>query len=1345
MLFKDLEEEAWPEHAAPVNNPLFAGILGRVGEDAPPLFAEEEDLDDRFAPKDLPYVLDADASQVEVIEECRSGRSLVVWGPPGTGKSQTIANMIATAVADGKTVLFVAEKLAALNVVHRRLNAVGLGDVCLALHSRKANKRALIEEVWRSLELGRVRDPSDEALSSLLEVRDQLNGEIRALHRPYGAAKRSAYQMIGAMVRARQNGAPVPDFELPPAANWSSAEILARREAVSALSASTAQHGRKEGLTWRGVGIEGLTPADLERLQPRLLRLAEQLGDVRQAIVEGLAALGAPEGRITLGEAIALADALNHAGNCPPQRICLTNPLLLQHSSRVERLIDLGIRAADLHARLKPKVVDAAWETPVEDVRRQISSHGRSMFRFVNGRYRAALTTLRGLLKGEAPKSHADRLQFVDLLLDGQAARRALIDEGEFGRAVFGLDWAGEHTDFDALAQCTAWFDDANTLFKRWNLADAVQSISDFPRLLELGVQLRARALEGRAALDDLHAELAIDGADAFATNDWSEVELDTAIDRLSALAADSSGYAAWMAVRRNDVRCRQLDLTHFADRLANGALAPPQAPEVFDFVLAEAQWKSAVRESPLLDQFDGAQRTASIQRFRDLEALRRQLACQAVLAAHSAAMPRSTTASGEIGILREELNKKRRLRSIRRLMSDAGRAIQKIKPVFLMSPLSVAQFLAPGAVDFDLLLIDEASQVRPEDALGAIGRARQVVVVGDDRQLPPTSFFDKRMQDEFDDDEEDDEADQRLLGGRPKDMESILTLCDSTMPRRPLQWHYRSKHPSLINVSNVEFYRQTLKLAPSPDTERADRGLVLKRVPGVYIPSGRRYDPSGGRPSSNPSEAAAVAEAVITHARRSLAGDTDLSLMVAALSVSQRDTILDEIDKLRRQYPELEPFFAEDGPEPFSVRNLENVQGDERDIVFVSIGYGPIERGAKLHSMSFGPVNQEGGARRLNVLFTRARERCVVFCSFDPVDIDLQRTGSEGVRILRRFLYTAKGDGSGGPEETGGDFESEFEEAVATTIRDLGYRVEAQVGSVGFRIDLAVRHPDQPGRFMLGVECDGATYHSSRWARERDRIREQVLVDNGWRIHRIWSTDWFRRREAEVAQLSRVLQEAQQALPQRHSAAPSASAAAVFVEREGSLVDESLATPRPYTKSNPKVEIREYQPHTYPPRLMADLVTRIVTDEGPVHEEEVGRRVSELWGLQRAGSRIQAAASKGLRDAARLAQLRVEGGFWSTADAVNRPHPRSRRNVDSVTLRRPEFLPPREIEAALLQVIDDSVSISSEDAIVEVSRLLGFDRAGQTIQAVVATAIANLIRTREIADVDGMLLVARP
>jgi very-short-patch-repair endonuclease len=888
-----------------------------------------------------------------------------------------------------------------------------------------------------------------------------------------------------------------------------------------------------------------------------------------------------------------------------------------------------------------------------------------------------------------------------------------------------------------------AWFDDAATRFKRWNLADAVQSIGDFPSLLTLGAELQASALKARTGLDDLRVELAIDGTEAFGTSEWSDVELDTAVDRLSAMAADPGGYAAWMAVRRNDARCRQLGLAHFADRLANGALSPSQAPDAFEFVLAEAQWKSAVRESPILDQFDGARRTASIQRFRDLEALRRQLACQAILAAHSATMPRPTAASGEIGILRDELNKKRRLRSIRRLMSDAGRANQKIKPVFLMSPLSVAQFLAPGAVDFDLLLIDEASQVRPEDALGAIGRARQVVVVGDDKQLPPTSFFDKRMQDEFDDDEEDDEADQQLLSGRPKDMESILTLCDSTMPRRPLQWHYRSKHPSLINVSNVEFYRQTLKLAPSPDTERADRGLVLQGVPGVYIPSGRRYDPSGGRPSSNPSEAAAVAEAVIAHARRALTGETTLSLMVAALSVSQRDTILDEIDKLRRQYPELEPFFAEDGVEPFSVRNLENVQGDERDIVFVSIGYGPIERGAKLHSMSFGPVNQEGGARRLNVLFTRARERCVVFCSFDPVDIDLQRTGSEGVRILRRFLYTAKGDGSGGPEETGGDFESEFEEAVAATIRELGYRVEAQVGSVGFRIDLAVRHPDQPGRFMLGVECDGATYHSSRWARERDRIREQVLVDNGWRIHRIWSTDWFRRRETEVAHLSRVLQEAQQDLAERHDATSSV-VAAVVVERERSLVDETLSTSRPYTKSNSKIDIRQYQPHTYPPRLMADLVTRIVTDEGPIHEEEVGRRVSEFWGLQRAGSRIQAAATKGLRDAARLAQLRVEKGFWSAADAVNRPKPRSRRNVDSVTLRKPEFLPPREIEAALLQVIDDSVSISSEDAIVEVSRLLGFDRAGQTIQAVVAAAIASLIRTKEIANVDGMLTVAR-
>jgi very-short-patch-repair endonuclease len=953
------------------------------------------------------------------------------------------------------------------------------------------------------------------------------------------------------------------------------------------------------------------------------------------------------------------------------------------------------------------------------------------------------VAALRGVTKGKLPKTYAERVTLLEAILDGQGARQILIDDSELGRHSFGAAWDGEHSAFDALQEAVTWLQQCESGLAKWNLGDVAQRVTDLQEAAALGRGLQLSSSRALTQLEELSAELAIDTGEMLGVEDWLDADAVATAQRLSTWSSDPGGYASWFTVKHRDDHCRELGLVPLADRLSSSGLSTRDAPDVFEFCVAEAQWKAASLQAPTLNRMDGAKRSDSIERCRDLETARRQVAAQAILARHSASLPRSAGASGEIGILREELNKKRRLRSVRRIITDAGRAVQKVKPVFLMSPLSVAQFIAPGALEFDLLLIDEASQIRPEDALGAIGRAKQVIVVGDDRQLPPTSFFEKHIQDDGEEIDDEDGVDDPMSGARPKDMESILTLCDSTMSRRGLQWHYRSKHPSLINVSNVEFYRGSLKLAPSPDTDRAYRGMVLERVQGVYIPSGRRYNAASGRPNSNPEEAVAIAQAVVAHARRKLSGETDFTLMVAALSVAQRDTILDEIDKLRRQYPEIEPFFAEEGAEPFDVKNLENVQGDERDVVFVSVGYGPIQRGAKLHSMSFGPVNREGGARRLNVLFTRARERCVIFCSFDPADIDLERSSAEGVRILRRFLYMAGGEEVGGPEETGGAHESDFEEAVAETIRDMGYRVEAQVGSAGFRIDLAVRDPDQPGRFMLGVECDGATYHSARWARERDRIREQILVENGWRLHRIWSTDWFRRREAEVDHLRRALQSAERGNPSPPAAPTAQASGPISVERELLPRPESPSRARPYEKASVSFQKGDYQPHDYPPRLMTELVASIVSKEGPIHEEEVARRVAEAWGLQRAGSRIRGAVLKGLRDAARLERVHQESHFWVATGSPKRPTPRSRRDVDSVTLRKPEYLPPREIEAALLEVIRDGVGVSPEDAVVEVSRVFGFDRAGQLIQSVVMNAVASLVKSGEVIDSDGSLAIA--
>jgi superfamily I DNA and/or RNA helicase len=454
----------------------------------------------------------------------------------------------------------------------------------------------------------------------------------------------------------------------------------------------------------------------------------------------------------------------------------------------------------------------------------------------------------------------------------------------------------------------------------------------------------------------------------------------------------------------------------------------------------------------------------------------------------------------------------------IRRLMQRVGPTIQKIKPVFLMSPISVAQFLPPGAMEFDLLVIDEASQVRPEDALGVMARAKQMVVVGDSKQLPPTNFFNRLLSDDDIDEDSDSDAsaetDALAGAARAAELESVLTLCEARgVNTKMLRWHYRSRHPSLIEVSNEVFYGRSLFLPPSPVNGRDGEGFVLKRVLGAYDRGGKR---------TNEIEAKAILEALIDHAGR----NPDKSAGIVTFSTAQRDLILNLIDEARRRESVLDSFLGDQADETF-VKNLENVQGDERDHIFVSIGYGPRIPGGKLDSMNFGPVSTDSGQRRLNVLFTRARHRCEVICSFEPADIDTNRATSEGVKVLKRFLTYAETGVLDQPALTGRDYDSPFEEDVARVIASLGFLADSQVGTAGFKIDLGVRDPEYPGRYILAVECDGAAYHGALWARERDRLRQEVLESQGWRFHRIWSTDWFYRRPDEIKRLKTVLEAA--------------------------------------------------------------------------------------------------------------------------------------------------------------------------------------------------------------------------
>ena len=738
-----------------------------------------------------------------------------------------------------------------------------------------------------------------------------------------------------------------------------------------------------------------------------------------------------------------------------------------------------------------------------------------------------------------------------------------------------------------------------------------------------------------------------------------------------------------------------------------------------FDHAWYNGLVETAYSGSMPIQRFDRARHEHFLAEFSRLDRLlflhnRTRLAL-----AHWSGLP-STGAGGEMAIVMREINKKRRHLPVRRLMGGAGNAIQAIKPIFMMSPMSIASFLPPGQVTFDLVVFDEASQVKPVDSFGALLRGTQAVVVGDTRQLPPTNFFEILAAAE----EEDEELES--VG----DMESILSLfLGKGSPERMLRWHYRSRHESLIAVSNREFYDSRLVIFPSPGANPHARGLRFRHLPDTAY--------ERGKSRTNPLEARAVAAAVMEHAR----DFPDLSLGVVAFSVAQRDAVELQLEALRRANPQFEDFFSESRKEPFFVKNLENVQGDERDVILISVGYGKTREGYL--PMSFGPLNRDGGERRLNVLISRSRLAMDVFANFSADDMDLSRTNAFGVVALRNFLAYAREGRLEVAETTGREPDSPFEEAVMAALRGRGYALEAQVGTAGFFIDIGVKDADRPGRYLLGIECDGATYHSARSARDRDRLRQQVLEGLGWRIHRIWSTDWYRSPQAELERAIEAIGRARDWHAARQEAeAPAAEPAGFSIDREESpgIGTRAPARGEAYRQAELSIALGALQLHEVRPDDMARLVQQVVEVESPVHRQEVARRITAAAGLKRAGSRIQAAVSKGIDFGERAGRFRVRGDFlWATQE--RNPVVRNRENLDASS-RKIELVAPEEIERSLVEELSESFSLGEHEAFQRAAARLGIARVTEPTRQAYAEALERALADEKITEREGVLRV---
>jgi very-short-patch-repair endonuclease len=881
---------------------------------------------------------------------------------------------------------------------------------------------------------------------------------------------------------------------------------------------------------------------------------------------------------------------------------------------------------------------------------------------------------------------------------------------------IYGSFFKGFDSPWEVILAALAWTDSLRKHFQDSPLPErlidvALRTPPQFPALeaCEAALSKLKSLLEGLNAQFEgpewSQEDLSPDSA-SFATIESIGVKLDSRVEQLR----------EWVASRKFSDEFREKGLGDLLHALGKLIVRGESLVRVVRKAVIQGWCETVFRMSPALANFRGDSHDALIGEYQELDKRLRCLSPHHIIKQAETHRPPMdyVEPDGELAVLRRQVHLQRRHLPVRKLLERIPNLLPRIKPIVMMSPISVSYFL-PSTVKFDLVVFDEASQVLPEDAIGAIYRGTQVVVCGDAKQLPPTDFFRSAAWEDDDVEIPEDE----IAGS----FQSILDeLGAAGIPLVMLRWHYRSRHESLIAFSNARFYDWKLVTYPSSVQRDPSLGIRLEHVPhGIY---------DRGRTRTNRQEADRVAELIHEH----FITNPDKTLGVVAFSEAQRDAIAQALELRMDQFPELERYVAGEGDRlsGFFMKNLENVQGDERDSMIFSVGYGKDANGVM--TMGFGPLNREGGERRLNVAITRAREKVILVSSILARDIDIQATRMQGPILLRAYLdYAERGEEalSLPPEISGGDAESPFEEDVSSALRSLGYDIVPQVGCNRYRIDIGVVDPDYPGRFALGVECDGATYHSAASARDRDRLRQEVLEKLGWTIHRVWSPDWIMARQKEIEKLREAVQGGIERLRTREQKRAEIKTPTPNVIDIGGVLEDNGQDSLPpevelYVvaafRSSP-LRVSEFHAPENRSKLL-EYLERLVRFEGPIHRELAGRRLIEAYDINRMGSRVDEAVRDAIQEGVSTRRFREDDGFlcppeMTRVEKVRAPNPgdpRSKRKIEHISID--------EIHQAIVLVLGRAHSMNKEKMKSRLADIFGFSRTGNHISERIELAL---------------------
>lgn len=1242
-------------------------------------FISEDDVEEYLSPNKIFCPLSADSSQLAAVFSAAEGKSFVLQGPPGTGKSQTIANMISHCLSHGKKVLFVSEKKVALDVVYKRLKDIGLGPLCLELHSKKSEKKAVAKSFMEALEFKRNITSSqwDSLSNDVSESKDELNNYFEALH-DKSNGDISAYNAF--LKSTRSEFSKKVEIDTSNIFNYDSKKIHNIKNQLNQWLEGSYELSDEVFNAWKYCKFSEWS-----------ISSEDDLKDLSNSLIDNL---------------ISKSKTLDNKNI----KFQISNEWILEDWCKYKKLLELIITKSCIRSSF---IDSQLWQQDM--IKLQNGIHQLKSYLDL----RNSLEELcdikileQNILKIEELYNKSINSFFAVKLFSSIQLKKMIkpfskIIKREKDIAELVIEIKSKEQDYcDNLALFNKYFlfefeiDNYEHYITDLNNADETRDYvnklygEDFELIAKSRIAYK-NLLDNRdliydesSTIQSLFKEIIIliDNqlvsqqrlVNDYNFNDKLYHMTDEAVHGLLKIIVNNiSEFRDLCSMNKIEKEIVSEGFGDLYRLLFEDEITRENLIYIFEFNFYNKWLEKRFQEAPILGENSGKQLNSSNEKFKNRFERYHNATKKALLAASTKGKPvdnENILPKSPLGFIKAEGKKTRKIAPIRKYLSTIKSVSSSLKPCYLMSPLSVSQYLEV-APQFDIVIFDEASQIQPWDAIGSMSRGKQVIVVGDSKQLPPTSFFSNSGED--DDDEK-------------IDSESVLEMFGTMFPELLLRWHYRSRSESLIAFSNHHIYRNRLHTFPSSDTN--DSKVSINVISDSY------YD--RGKSKTNRKEGEAVVKEIF---RRLKDTSSSNSIGVVTFSSTQSNMIEDLIDEKLSKSTEYEQFFNPNNDEYVFVKNLESVQGDERDVILFSIGYGKDRNG--IINKNFGPLNNSGGERRLNVAVTRAREEVQIFSNFRAREFDTSTSKSEGLSLLKEYMaYAEEGHESlfkRQQYDDHDDFESPFEEEVAISLRQKGWIVKTQIGVGGYRVDLGVVHPDNHGQFLAGVECDGARYHSAKSARDRDILRQSVLEGLGWNILRIWSTDWWHDKkrviDTVIKELNKLLES------EENSTEPE-------TEIDDNCDDDLLL------ESDFTTETNYYNPSKltlYPngeffesESLISNQINHIVETLSPISKTECFSFIRNAWGFKKTGKRMQEHLERCSRNLFKT-KAGEEIYYWLSKDHIEKDTPLRYPLVDSK--RHPKTIAPHELMSGLYELIKENKEVDKKELYRALNKKLGY------------------------------------